>query len=63
MDFLNNSNSIIISKICSAKIFEITSFGELSIKFNFSMKTDFNYTWLNSSNIEMYIIPANDRHL
>jgi len=41
----------------------MTSNGILEIEFSNLMFTEFNHTWLNSSIIEIYLAPANDRHL
>ena len=51
-----------ITKDCTARIEEITSNGEITIIFNYDMHTRFNLTFLNYTTIDLYIIPANDRH-
>ena len=37
--------------------------GEMDIKFNKKMMTDFNLTLLNASNIDIWLAPANNWHL
>ena len=47
----------------SANITKISSTGLVTVKFNRTMNTNFNWTFVNETNTEMYIIPSNDRHL
>jgi len=35
----------------------------MKIRFNFEMMTGFNISLLNSTLIDMYLVPANNRHL
>lgn len=37
--------------------------GEVVIEFSHVMKTDFNLTMLNSTFVDMFIEPAEDRHM
>jgi len=47
----------------SANITKISSTGLVTVKFNNTMMTNFNITLLNETNIMMYLLPSNDRHL
>lgn len=48
----------------SAKIANVTTLGLLSIEFNSSMKTDgVNLTHINSTVLDIFIHPEQDRHL
>jgi len=47
----------------SADITKISSTGLVTVKFNNTMMTNFNLTLLNETNIMMYLLPSNDRHL
>ena len=48
---------------CTARISGIDYFSEMTILFNAEMKTDFNHSHINSSNVDVYVVPAADRHL
>ena len=43
---------------CTAFIKSFSTFGELRIKFSTRMKTAFNLTLLNSTYLDLYVIPA-----
>ena len=49
--------------IVSAYIKSISILGDMVIKFSHPMQTTFNLTLYNETIIEMYILPAKDRHL
>jgi len=48
---------------CTSRISSISARGELSIEFSTEMVTAINLTHVNSSMIDIYIVPAADRHL
>jgi hypothetical protein len=52
----------IVEENCTATIESITALGEMKIRFNTSMITTVNLTELNSTVLDMYIIPALERH-
>jgi len=35
----------------------------MSILFNTEMNTNFNHSFINSSNVDIYVVPAQNRHL
>lgn len=45
-------------KNVSAYIHSISIYGEMEIRFNASMFTEFNHSWLNESFVDMYMIPT-----
>ena len=50
------------NKICRAEIEEVTSFGEMSVRFNTEMKTEgFNISMINATLIDIYVIPSGTR--
>ena len=52
----------LIIEICKASVYEMTALGDLIVQFSTPMKTDYiNLTWINSTIIDMYIIPADNR--
>ena len=54
----------VVTEDCKAKIKGVSILGELTIKFNAPMKTDhFKLTDLNDTNIDIYVEPAEERHL
>ena len=50
-------------KYAQAQIDSISTVGILSVTFNYDMLTNFNLSQLNSSIIDIYMVPANQRHL
>jgi hypothetical protein len=44
---------------CSAKIVTVDNKGIMKIKFNESMWTNINTTWINKSNTIIKVLPAN----
>ena len=60
--FDNNDLETVVKEICKAQVYEMTTLGELKVKFTTPMATEFiDLKWLNSTIIDMYIIPADDR--
>ena len=50
------------TEICKAWIYEMSALGDLKVEFSTRMLSDFiDIEWLNSTVIDMYIIPADDR--
>ena len=52
----------VIEEICYAEIYEMTALGDLKVSFSTLMLTEFiELEWLNSTVIDIYIIPADGR--
>ena len=47
---------------CTASIESVSARGELSVRFSHEMQTHMNLTQLNSTILDLYIIPSLDRH-
>jgi len=55
---------VVEEKVVKASIYEITSLGVMTIKFNTPMKNEtVNTTHINSTVVDIYIEPAEERHL
>jgi len=48
---------------CTASIFSISARGQLDIRFSTEMLTTINLTQVNTTMIDIYIVPAENRHL
>lgn len=56
----NVYNTSRVVKVIDTKI---DSTGLVVIQFNTPMKTDFDYNLINTTNVDIFVEPANDRHL
>lgn len=62
---LAEENLVFMPKVyglnCAAFIESISVTGEMLILFNATMLTDFNLTFVNHTNVDIYVVPAMDR--